>query len=201
VKSSSLRAYASCSDAALLDALRADEEGAFAEIYKRYCYPLFSVAYRKLNDREVAEELVQDLFENLWSRRADSQIQQLSNYLFTAIKYRIINHLKGQKIKAGYELFCQLSAPQAAADTATEDALALHDLSSALRASVQQLPEKSRQIFELSRLEHYSVAEISVRVNLSEKSVEYHLTKSLKLLRSYLRDFLAVILPLFILFQ
>jgi RNA polymerase sigma-70 factor (family 1) len=201
VKSSSLRAYASYSDVALLDALRANEEGAFAEIYKRYCYPLFSLAYRKLSDREVAEELVQDLFENLWSRRADSQIQQLSGYLFSAIKYRIINHLKVQKIKAGYELFCRLSAAQADADTATEDTLALHDLSSALLASVQQLPEKSRQIFELSRLEHYSVSEISVRVNLSEKSVEYHLTKSLKLLRSYLREFLMIILPLFIVFQ
>jgi RNA polymerase sigma-70 factor (family 1) len=201
VKSSSLGAYASCSDAVLVDALRANEEGAFAEIYQRYCYPLFTLAYRKLKDREVAEELVQDLFENLWSRRAENQIQQLSNYLFTAVKYRIINYLKVQKVKAGYELFCRLSASQAAADTTTEDALALHDLSSALRASVQQLPEKSREIFELSRLEHYSVAEISVRVNLSEKSVEYHLTKSLKLLRSYLRDFLMVILPLFLLFQ
>jgi RNA polymerase sigma-70 factor (family 1) len=200
VKSSSLRAYASYSDAALLDAWRANEEDAFAEIYKRYCYPLFCLAYRKLNDREVAEELVQDLFENLWSRRADSQIQQLGSYLFSAIKYRIINHLKVQKTKAGYELFCRLSAAQADADTATEDTLALHDLSSALLASMQQLPEKSRQIFELSRLEHYSVSEISVRVNLSEKSVEYHLTKSLKLLRSYLRDFLLIMVPLFIYF-
>jgi RNA polymerase sigma-70 factor (family 1) len=196
-----LRAYASYSDTALLDALRANEEGAFAEIYQRYCYPLFSVAYRKLSDREVAEELVQDLFENLWSRRADSQIQQLSSYLFSAIKYRIINYLKVQKVKASYELFCRLSAAQADADTATEDTLALHDLSSALLASVQQLPEKSREIFELSRLEHYSISEISVRVNLSEKSVEYHLTKSLKLLRSYLREFLMIILPLFIVFQ
>jgi RNA polymerase sigma-70 factor (family 1) len=200
VKSSTLRAYASSSDAALVSALRAHEEGAFAEIYQRYCYPLFSVAYRKLNDREVAEELVQDLFENLWSRRADSQIQQLSSYLFSAIKYRIINHLRAQKVKAGYELFCRLSVEQAEADTATEDTLALHDLSSALLASVQQLPEKSREIFELSRLEHYSVSEISVRVNLSEKSVEYHLTKSLKLLRSYLREFLLVILPFLIFF-
>ena len=196
-----MRAYASYSDAALIDALRANEEDAFAEIYQRYCYPLFSVAYRKLGDREVAKELVQDLFENLWSRRADSHIQQLSSYLFSAIKYRVINHLRVQKVKEGYELFCRLSAAQAGADTATEDTLALHDLSSALLASVQQLPEKSREIFELSRLEHYSVSEISVRVNLSEKSVEYHLTKSIKLLRSYLREFLMIILPLFIILQ
>jgi DNA-directed RNA polymerase specialized sigma24 family protein len=160
VKSSSLGAYASCSDAVLVDALRANEEGAFAEIYQRYCYPLFTLAYRKLKDREVAEELVQDLFENLWSRRAENQIQQLSNYLFTAVKYRIINYLKVQKVKAGYELFCRLSASQAAADTTTEDALALHDLSSALRASVQQLPE----IGEERRIPFNQVAEATAQL-------------------------------------
>ena len=199
MKFSSARSYASCSDAELADALQADEEGAFAEIYKRYCYRLFALAYRKLGSRETAEELVQDLFENLWERRADQHIQQLDRYLLTAIRYRVINYLKVRKVRAGYDLYCRLAA-KTEADTTTEDTLALHDLSGALLASVQQLPEKSREIFQLSRLEHYSVAEISARVNLSEKSVEYHLTKSLKLLRSYLRDFLLVALVVCTLF-
>ncbi|TPG67537.1 sigma-70 family RNA polymerase sigma factor [Hymenobacter nivis] len=201
MKSSSSGAYGAYSDSALLDALRTDGEGAFAEIYNRYCYPLFSLAYRKLDDREVAEELVQDLFTYLWAQRGSSQVQQLDRYLFSAMKYRIINHLKVRKVQAAYELYCRLSPAQADVDTATEDALALHDLSAALRASVQQLPAKSREIFQLSRLEHFTVPEISVRVNLSEKSVEYHLTKSLKLLRGYLRDFLLIILPLFVFFH
>ncbi|OGX82454.1 sigma-70 family RNA polymerase sigma factor [Hymenobacter coccineus] len=196
MKFSSSGAYRTCSDAALLDALRTDEEGAFAEIYSRYSYPLFTLAYQKLSDREAAEELVQDLFTHVWSQRNSSQVQHLDRYLFSAMKYRIINYLKVRKVKAAYELYCRLSTAQVDVDTATEDGLALHDLSAALRASVQQLPAKSREIFQLSRLEHYTVPEISVRVNLSEKSVEYHLTKSLKLLRGYLREFLLVTLPL-----
>jgi RNA polymerase sigma-70 factor (family 1) len=185
--------YAAWPDAALVAALQADEEKAFSEIYKRYCYRLFTVAYRKLKSQQVAEELVQDLFADLWSRRSTNQIQQLENYLFSAIRYRIINYIKSQKVKSGYELYCRVSTSEA--DTDTEKLLAHNDLSEALLASLRKLPEKSREIFQLSRLEHYTVPEISKRVSLSEKSVEYHLTKSLKLLRNYLRDYLLLLLP------
>ncbi|OUJ75500.1 hypothetical protein BXP70_05675 [Hymenobacter crusticola] len=186
--------YSSWSDAALLDALRAHDEEAFGEIYRRYCYRLFTLAYGKLKSREVAEELVQDLFESLWSKRATATIQQLDYYLFSALRYRIINYIKAQKVRAGYELFCRVSLSET--DTNTEDSLALDDLNSAFAAGLRQLPEKSREVFRLSRLEHYTVSEISARVHLSEKTVEYHLTKSLKLLRSYLREFLLILLPL-----
>ena len=189
--SSSSGKYASFSDADLLAALRTDDQGSFAEIYQRYCYQLFTVAYRKLKSRETAEELVQDLFENLWNRRASHEIQQLEHYLFSALRYRIINYVKAQQVRAGYELYCRLATSEA--DSNTEDALALNELRSALLTSVRKLPAKTREIFQLSRLEQYSVAEISGRVNLSEKTVEYHLTKSLKLLRSYLRDFLVLV--------
>nr|WP_262898439.1 sigma-70 family RNA polymerase sigma factor [Hymenobacter negativus] len=183
------------SDADLLTALYSDDEGSFAEIYQRYCYRLFTLAYQKLKSRETAEELVQDLFENLWNRRANHEIQQLEQYLFSALRYRIINYIKMQQVRSGYELYRRLHTSEA--DSTTENALALNELSAALRASVQRLPAKTREIFQLSRLEQYSVAEISGRVHLSEKAVEYHLTKSLKLLRIYLRDFLAVALAVF----
>jgi RNA polymerase sigma-70 factor (family 1) len=186
--------YADRSDADLLAALRTDDEGSFTEIYQRYCYQLFTVAYRKLSNREAAEELVQDLFENLWNRRASHEIAQLKQYLFSALRYRIINYIKAQQVRAGYELYCRLTGAWAA--TTTEDALAYGELSAALLAGVRRLPTKTQEIFQLSRLEQYSVAEISGRVNLSEKTVEYHLTKSLKLLRSYLREFLVLILVL-----
>jgi RNA polymerase sigma-70 factor (ECF subfamily) len=184
--------YASLADAELLAALRAGDAGSFAEIYARYCYPLFTLAYQKLKSRETAEELVQDLFENLWQRRASHDIQQLKQYLFSALRYRIINYVKAQQVRAGYELYCRLNTSEA--DTATEDALATNELRAALLAGLRKLPTKTREIFQLSRLEQYSVAEISGRVNLSEKTVEYHITKSLKLLRGYLREFLVLVI-------
>ncbi|TGD81847.1 RNA polymerase sigma factor [Hymenobacter wooponensis] len=170
MKPTSVRMYASYAEATLLDALRAGDEGAFAEVYKRYSFRLFTVAYQKLKSREAAEELVQDLFENLWTRRATIQVEQLDYYLFSAIKYRIINYIKTQKLRAGYQLYLQVSASEK--NTETEEALALNDLTAALLAGIQDLPEKSREIFQLSRFEHYSVSEISGQINLSEKTVE-----------------------------
>ena len=187
--------YADLSDAELLAALYSDDQGSFTEIYQRYCYALFTLAYRKLKNREVAEELVQDLFENLWNRRASHEIAQLKQYLFSALRYRIINYIKAQQVRAGYELYCRLAGTPV--DTTTEDAVAYGELNSALFAGMRKLPAKTREIFQLSRLEQYSVAEISGRVNLSEKTVEYHITKSLKLLRSYLQDFLVLAIVVF----
>lgn len=191
---SGLRLYTCWTDAALLEALRTDDEGAFAELYQRYCYRLFTVACRKLKSREAAEELVQDLFEMLWSKRATLQVQQPEAYLLSAIRYRIINYIKSQRVQAGYELYCRLYQP--AADQSTEKQLAAQDLSAALQAGLARLPEKSREVFRLSRLEHYTVPEISVRLRLSEKAIEYHITKSLKLLRGYLQEFLLTVWPL-----
>lgn len=196
MKTSFVRLYASFTDAALLAAVEADDEGAFAEIYKRYSYRLFTIAYQKLKDREVAEELVQDLFENLWSRRATHQVAQVDAYLFSAIRYRIINYIKAQKVRSGYELYVRMNGASVASET--EDTLAANELTAAFMNGIRQLPDKSREVFELSRLQHCTVSEISVRVNLSEKTVEYHLTKSLKLLRQYLRDFLLIFVPWFL---
>jgi len=196
MQASSSHSNSTSTDTALLEALRRDDESAFAEIYKRYCYQLFAVAYHKLKSREIAEELVQDLFESLWNRRATHQIQQLEQYLFRALRYQIINYVKSQKLRAGYELYHCMYQP--GADTNTEDLLALADLRTALEKNVHRLPEKSRQVFQLSREDHYTVTEISARLNLSEKAIEYHLTKSLRLLRTYLREFLLIITPLFL---
>ncbi|MBT9394852.1 sigma-70 family RNA polymerase sigma factor [Hymenobacter sp. NST-14] len=197
MKSAAPSNYASWSDAALLAAVQASDEKAYAEIYARYSFSLFSVAYGKLKSREVAEELVQDLFEKLWDKRRDTRIEQVKPYLFAALRYGVINHIRAEKVRTGYELFCRLHHPDT--DPGTESTVAFNDLNEALAAGLQHLSEKAQEVFRLSRLEQYSIPEISARVNLSEKTVEYHLRKSLKLMRAYLRSFLLTAWP-FLLF-
>jgi RNA polymerase sigma-70 factor (family 1) len=189
---SSHRSYAAWPDNTLLAALRADDREAFAEIFQRYSSRLFEVAYAKLKGREAAEELVQELFENLWFKRGESQILDLEHYLFSAIKYRVINQIKSRKVREGYAAYCRIRHSEAV--ETTQEIIALQDLNAALVVGMEQLPEKSREIFRLSRLEQYTVPEIALRFNLTPKAVEYHLTRSLKLLRVYLKDFLVSIM-------
>jgi len=175
-----------------------DDRGAFAEVYARYWYRVFALAYRKLKSRETAEELVQDLFAALWHKRTQQPIAQLEHYLLVAINHRVLGYIRAYRVRTHYARYCRDVIVETTHET--EEMLASADLSAAFLRGVELLPEKSREVFRLSRVEHQSVAEIAARLEVTPKAVEYHLTKSLKLLRMYLREFLVTLLP-FLLFM
>lgn len=181
-------------DAALVRALAADDEQAFAELYERYWEPLHAQACRKLRCSLEAEEIVQDLFVTLWRKRHTAAIQQLNAYLFTALKYRIIDCLRAQMVRKEYA--AANPTRSVLPDRGTEHTVAAADLSAALAASVGSLPGPAQQVFRLSRLEHRSVPEIAAQLRVSPKTVEYHLARSLKLLRHYLKEFLVSLVVL-----
>jgi RNA polymerase sigma-70 factor (ECF subfamily) len=181
----------SCSswdDDALVLGLEAGNERAFTEIYERYWQRLYTLAHRKLNASTDAEETVQEVFVNLWHKRGTARIHKLDVYLFAAAKYKIIDCLRARMAHDGYVAYV---APHTRSiDRSTEEVLGASDLSGALAASVGRLPANTQTVFRLSREEYQSVPEIAVRLNLAPKTVEYHLTRSLRFLRARLKDFL-----------
>ncbi|WP_293870617.1 sigma factor [Spirosoma sp.] len=76
--------------------LKASDKKAFEEIYNRYWYKLFCVAYHETGSREDAEELVHDLFESLWNKRQQATIHHLSSYLVVSIKHLSTNYIKSK---------------------------------------------------------------------------------------------------------
>lgn len=171
-------------DAALVQALAQDEEAAFAAIYDRYWDALHAHACRKLGCPHEAEEVVQDVFVALWHKRREAVIQQLSPYLFAALKYRIIDCIRAQAVRRAHATL------PPAPDRGTEETMAVTDLTAALAASVGRLPDHAREVFRLSRLEYRTVPEIAAQLRVSPKTVEYHLARALKLLRTGLREFM-----------
>ena len=172
-------------DAALLRALSLDDEAAFATIYDRYWDALHAQASRKLGCPHEAEEIVQDLFVALWHKRHSVDIQQLKPYLFTALKYRLIDCIRARAVRHAHA-----ATPPPGTDHGTEETVAAADLHAALDAGVRHLPAHAQKVFRLSRIEHRTVPEIAAHLQVSPKTVEYHLARSLKLLRGYLREFL-----------
>lgn len=185
-----LRLPAGWNDATLVRALRHGDEQAFAEIYDRYGFQLIEQAFRKVNSREAAEEIVQDIFAALWHRRATADIEKLPEYLGTAVKYQVINLIKSKLTHEGYLAYCRGLTSEA--DHRTEQDLAAADLAGALGRGLAHLSGHTRDVFQLSRLEHQTVPQIAVRLKLSPKAVEYHLTRALKYLRVSLKEFLGV---------
>lgn len=86
----------------LLIYLRTGDELAFREIYERYWKKLYSIARRKIHALDAIEEMVQDIFLKLWERRNELRIERLDAYLFTAVRYATINHIKAILVQEKY---------------------------------------------------------------------------------------------------
>lgn len=172
------------SDEQLVIQLNEGNKFAFEEIYDRYWYKLFCIAYHQIGTKEEAEELVHDLFENIWNRRDLSNIRHLSSYLVLSMKHLVTNFIKSKITWRKYKEYIILQKMQEA--SVTDEEIEFSDLSKALDNALKKLPEKTSQIFQLSRFENRSVKDIAREMNLSEKAVEYHITKSLKVLKEHL---------------
>ena len=177
-------------DDKLVQLLQKGNDAAFTEIYHRYWDKLFSVAANKLQfDLKLAEELVQDIFLDLWHRREVLDIRgSLSLYLAAAMKYKVIDaRLKKQRQRAYAE---NLAATTADGDTSTEKQISFDELQHRLSALVHDLPEKCQLVYKLSREAGYSQKEIAHQLSISEKTVESHLARAVKTLRLGLKQFL-----------
>lgn len=179
--------YQYLSDEQLVDFLKSDNSTAFEEIYNRYWYKLLGVAYHETGTREEAEELVQDLFETIWQKRHVSVIRHLSSYLVVSIKNLSINYIKSQITQRKFQEY--LIYNEIRQSYSTDESVQFADLSKAVDEAMKKLPEKSVQVFKLSRFENQSVKAIATQLNLSEKAVEYHITKSLKVLKEQLKAY------------
>jgi RNA polymerase sigma-70 factor (family 1) len=180
--------YNLLTDEILVKLLRADDEQAFKQIYLKHWQPLFNGAYHRLGNKEVAKELVQNLFMRLWEKRRESIINHLPNYLNTAIKNSVINYIESVIIQKKYFHHTKTTGYGQAA--LADNVANFNELNNAIEKAANLLPEKTRHVFQLSRFENLSVREIATSLNISEKAVEYHITQSLKFLRLHLKEYL-----------
>ncbi len=177
--------YKTFSDEQLVEFLQQGNSLAFAEIYQRYWYKMFNVAYHSLGNKQEAEEIVQDVFVTIWSRVGEIDIRNLGVYLVVSVKHRTTNFIKSQinfRKFQEYQIFHEIQY-----SNQTEEIIHFSDLAKAVEEAMKKLPEKSAEIFVKSRFENQSVKAIALQMELSEKAVEYHITKSVKVLREQLQ--------------
>ncbi len=174
-------------DEQLVAFLKESNKKAFEEIYNRYWYKLFNMAYRETGTREEAEELVHDLFETLWKKRQEHTIRHLSSYLVASIKHLSTNYIKSQITRRRYLEYLILHDMRQT--YSTEEVVQLGDLTKAVEEVMRKLPEKTYAVFKMSRFENQSVKSIAEQLCLSEKAVEYHITQSLRVLKEHLKGY------------
>jgi RNA polymerase sigma-70 factor (family 1) len=179
--------YPAYSDEQLLALLKGSDHEAFTELYNRYWRRLFAAAANQLDHPAEAEELVQDLFLDLWNRRQELVItSSLSSYLSVSVNYKIINRMA----RRHRERIHLNSLAANVIDHSLEEHLSFAELKERLERILSELPEKCKLVFTLSRTEGLTRRQISRELGIAEKTVESHLTRALRQLRSGLSSLL-----------
>lgn len=169
-------------DRALIVMLQAGNNAAFTELYNRYKKPLIIHAYKKIGELEDAKEIVQEVFSTLWSQREQlPSIQQVSAYLYTMVRNKVLNYIEHKQVEARYALNFQNFMDEGL--NTSDIQLREKELQQLIDKEIAALPPKMREVFVLSRKEHLSHREIAERLNISEFTVKNHIKGALKILR------------------
>lgn len=177
-------------DASILTGIRNGDVAAFEAIFRAYHPRLCSFALRYVNDPHIAQDVVQDLFLNLWQKRRRLEVRtSLRAYLFAALRNRLLNKSASLKVEQKWFQQGELEG-LAIADAAplSDTLLATGDTTTIVRAAVDSLPPGCRAVVRLRFEEDMSYAEIADALGIAPKTVENHLARARKLLRDRLPD-------------
>lgn len=171
--------YSDLDDIQLLQLLKKENEGAFAEIYNRYWKLLYTTAHNIIHDEHFAKEAVQEVFIALWQRRVEANIQTLKAYMQQAVRFQVLKCIRAQKTDE--QFYSRLAA--ITTNIIYYNPLLFKEQESLLREVINTLPEDCRLVFKLSREEHLTYKQIAAQLNISEKTVEKKMSACLKHIR------------------
>ncbi|WP_262713227.1 RNA polymerase sigma-70 factor [Chitinophaga japonensis] len=169
------------------------DEKAFDTIYERHFIRLVNIAHKKTGQLEAAQELVQDLFMALYRQLPGlHEHTVLENYLFVALRNRVYNYHRQQLAQLKKEQAFIQDMPAGVRDAG--GLLELKEMEMLLQHKIQELPAQCRTVFLLSRENQLTNKEVAERLNISVNTVEQHMRKALRILRSSLGNELALLL-------
>jgi len=176
-------------DALYLKGLQEGDRIVFEQIFREFYPSLCLSARRYFPDKLAAEEVVQDFFCKLWDKHSEIQINTaFSGYL----RKSLVNHCLNYSRKLDIERKFIDYGDNMEEVHGTNDYDSNSEFSEYVSRALLELPEKRREIFELSRFEGLKYHEIAERLNINIKTVETQMTRSLEFMRKYLKDFIAI---------
>lgn len=171
---------------ALRDSFDQMPDKAFESLFDNLWEQLYSAAFRYVRDQSIAEEIVQDVFVSFWLKRSQlSAVLDITPFAIRAVHNLVYNHFDKQSIRQQYLLNVSKSGIRTV--DSTQQHVEFNETLSLINAEIEKLPDTTQQIFRLSRFDRFSNEEIASRLQLSVKSVEYHVTQALKHLRLRLK--------------
>ncbi|MDN3586722.1 sigma-70 family RNA polymerase sigma factor [Pedobacter aquatilis] len=177
-------------DNVLFDLLRKGDEAAFGKIYKLYWAELYNAAYKRLPEKEKCQDIIQNVFADLWNRKAELDLQKPLAYLHTAVRFQVLKQIsKGSK----HNLFSSTFEQKLISPLQTDGELLEKEARLLIELFIKALPEKRRKIFLLHYFEGLSTAKIAVELNVSQKTVQNQLTTATHALKFRLTHMILIL--------
>ena len=170
-------------DIILLNLIREGDKLAFRHLFETHFTPICRFMHLYIKDTEIVEELALDIFTYVWENRKTLQIIiSFKAYLFQAARNKCLNELRKKKNT--------VSLDQEDFDIEETNVMTLEteELYQLIQEAIMALPDKCKEIFQLSRSENRSNQEIATQLNISIKTVEAQITKALKRIKDFLGD-------------
>ncbi len=173
-------------DQELLQNMREDDEMAFRSLFDRYYRLLCYASYKVYPDEHKSRDFAQEVFLSLWNKRKDISIHSsLSAFLRRAVVNKTIDFIRAQRFN-----FEEVPDLKESTDSPNKK-MEYEELKDLIHQTAEQLPERCRMIFMMSRFEELSHKEIAVKLGISEKTIENQITKALKILRAAIGPYLS----------
>lgn len=174
-------------DRACVDRIRAGDVNAFESLYRAWWQPLYAFAFRYVQTKEEAEEVVQDVFARIWRGRENWRPPgAVRNYLYLAVRNSALDRLRRSDVarrwRAGEAATGRVEAPD------IEQQIESSDLMAGIERALGELPSRRRAVCILRFIDGLSYAQIADRLGIAEKTVETQISRSLKFLRERFRS-------------
>ena len=181
-----MTAYKQYTDTQLSALLAQDDRDAFDAIYDRYWQVMYDHAYKRLRNKQQCQEIIQDVFVDLWLRRGRVDINNIKAYLLTAVRFQIYKLVtKGKTDRPFFELY----ETMAVSLSGVESNLIEKEFMRYVKVWIDVLPEKRRKVFLLHVEYNLSTKEIANRLSVSQKTVQNQLGTAMQSLRMYVANY------------
>ncbi|MBX2946716.1 MAG: RNA polymerase sigma-70 factor [Cyclobacteriaceae bacterium] len=162
-----------------------DDQLAFAQFFRLLYKPLMAACLPLIGSVELAEEIVSDVFCAIWKNRKTIQVHtSIKAYLFTSIRNRAFDYLRKLKREKSTDL--EHAHGIASPEESQEDLMETRVLTERVESAINSLPPQCRTIFLLNREKGLKYREIAEQLSISIKTVETHMGRALKHLRTQL---------------
>ena len=178
----------------LFEQIKIGDKSALEQIYKKYYTALYYYSKKIVQNQSIAKDIVQDSFFKIWENRSSISIHTaLSSYLYRAVYNNSINYLKHQQIKDKHinsvkEQIEIAGSAFAISQDHGQSILIAKELEDQINAAIENLPEKCKDIFKMSRFDNLKNNEIADQLNVSLNTVQKQISIALKKLRTELSE-------------